>query len=258
VGHTGVLRTSALLAAPVSVVVEAARDVATVGLPVEPPGIARGLVTSGDVLVLRLGRRRIRARIESRPPDLVAAYMSGLSYRQWFRATGAGTLMTAELCWPGRVPLLARRRALSILTRRDESIAALVATRLRVVVGAALLADGRVLAARRRDIDGWELPGGKVEPGEAPAAALRREIAEELDIDIELADRVGGDVAINASSVLRIWSARISRGTPVAREHSALRWLAADELDQVDWLPADRVLLPELRSLLTFPGQSAL
>jgi 8-oxo-dGTP diphosphatase len=152
--------------------------------------------------------------------------------------------------WPGRIPFLARRRALSVLTRRDELIASLVASRLQVVVGAALVADSRVLAARRRDIDGWELPGGKVEPGEAADAALRREIAEELDIDIELAGRVGNDVVINATSVLRIWAARVSRGTPVAREHAALRWLAADELDQVDWLPADRVLLPELRSLL--------
>jgi 8-oxo-dGTP diphosphatase len=229
------------------VVVEAARDVAAAGLPVEPPGMARGLVVTGDVVVLRSGRRRIRARIECNAPESVAVYTRGLTYRQWFRETGAGTLMTAEI--RGRLPF--RRRALAVMTRRDELIAALAASRLRVVVGAALVKDGRLLAAQRRDIDGWELPGGKVEPGEHPEDALRREIAEELDVDIELGGRVGADVVINRGWVLRIWSARITRGTLVAREHAELRWLAAGELDRVDWLPADRVLLPELRSLLT-------
>lgn len=250
--HTddGVLRTSALLPAPLSLVVEAARDVATAGVAVEPPGLTRGLVASGDVVVLRLGRRRLRARIESRPLELVAVYMSGLSYRQWFRETRAGTLLTSEVRWTGRRPLLSRRRVLAVLTRRNELIRTAVACRLRVVVGAALVADGRLLAARRRDIDGWELPGGKVEPGEAPEDALRREITEELDLAVELAERVGNDVVINRGWVLRVWAARINQGTPIAREHAELRWLAADELEQVDWLPADRVLLPELRSLL--------
>lgn len=251
--HTDrVLRTSALLAAPISLVVEVARDVATAGVPVDPPGLTRGLVASGDVVILRLGRRRVRARIDSHPPEMIAATASGLSYRQWFRDTGAGTLMTAEVRWAGPAPYrLAHRQVVAAMTRRNELIATLVASRLRVVVGAALVAGGRLLAARRRDIDGWELPGGKVEPGEEPADALRREIAEELDIDIELAGRVGNDVVINHGSVLRVWAARAVRGEPVAREHAELRWLAADELDRVDWLPADRVLLPELRSLLT-------
>lgn len=251
--HTedGVLRTSVLVAAPIFVVAEAARDVATAGLPVEPPGLTRGLVASGDVVILRLGRRRIRARIECRPPESVTVNARGFAYRQWFCETGAGTLVTAEVRWQRRIPVLMRRRALSIMSRRNNLIAASAADRLRVVVGAAIVAEGRLLAARRRDLDGWELPGGKVEPGERPEDALRREIAEELDIDIELAGRVGNDVVIDDAFVLRVWAARVVRGTPQAREHAELRWLTAAELDRVDWLPADRVLLPELRSILT-------
>lgn len=123
-----------------------------------------------------------------------------------------------------------------------------------VVVGAALLdGAGRVLAAQRArppELAGWwEFPGGKVEPGEPPAAALVRECREELGVDIEVGARLGGDLPVQGGgAVLRVWTARIRAGEPVAREHAALRWLAADELDEVAWLPADRPLIDLLRA----------
>lgn len=124
-----------------------------------------------------------------------------------------------------------------------------------VVVGAAVTRAGRLLAAQRAhppDLAGrWELPGGRVEPGETAGDALRRELREELGVDVVVGDRVGADVAISGGRVLRIYAATL-RGDhePAALEHRVVRWLAADELDSVAWLPADLVLLPALRLLL--------
>ena len=122
-----------------------------------------------------------------------------------------------------------------------------------VIVGAAVLDDqGRVLAAQRAappELAGWwELPGGKVEPGETDEAALVRECAEELGIDIEVGERLGADVAIGShGAVLRVWLARVRDGAqPERREHRDLRWLAADELRHVPWLPADLPLVDQL------------
>jgi 8-oxo-dGTP diphosphatase len=123
-----------------------------------------------------------------------------------------------------------------------------------VVVGAALLdGAGRVLAAQRAgppELAGrWEFPGGKVEPGEAELAALIRECAEELGVAVRLDARLGPDLPVQGGGgVLRVWTGRIVAGAPVAREHRALRWLAIGELDDVDWLPADRPLVDLLRA----------
>ena len=129
-----------------------------------------------------------------------------------------------------------------------------------VVVGAALLdGAGRVLAAARSsppELAGrWEFPGGKVEPGETERAALVRECQEELGVVVVVGDRLGGDVQVNGGrAVLRVWTGQVVAGVPVAREHSALRWLAVDQLDSVDWLPADRPLVDLLRSSLARPA----
>lgn len=124
----------------------------------------------------------------------------------------------------------------------------------RVVVGGALVRDGVLLAAQRAhpaDIAGrWELPGGRVEPGEPEPVALRREFAEELAVDVAVGDRVGADIGLPGGKLLRIYAVTLTGGEPHAVQHQALRWLPAAELDDVDWLPADRVLLPALRSLL--------
>ncbi|MGH3433176.1 MAG: DNA mismatch repair protein MutT, partial [Thermocrispum sp.] len=69
--------------------------------------------------------------------------------------------------------------------------------------------------------------------------------------DTVVRDRVGGDVPLPGGRVLRIYAVRLPDGVvPHAVQHQALRWLPAEQLDAVDWLPADRVLLPALRSLL--------
>ncbi|MFE9653639.1 (deoxy)nucleoside triphosphate pyrophosphohydrolase [Micromonospora sp. NPDC006431] len=129
----------------------------------------------------------------------------------------------------------------------------------KVVVGAAIIADGRVLACERSappEVAGrWEFPGGKVEPGEDETTALVRECAEELGVRVELGARVGRDVRMaHGRSVLRVYVARLLHGDqPKALEHSELRWLSAAELDTVAWLPADAPIVAALRPLLTNP-----
>ncbi|HEU4568045.1 MAG TPA: (deoxy)nucleoside triphosphate pyrophosphohydrolase [Marmoricola sp.] len=114
----------------------------------------------------------------------------------------------------------------------------------RVVVGAALLDGDRLLAARRSapaHLAGrWELPGGKVEPGESDEAALVRECHEELGVQVELGQRVGGDFPLGPGLVLRVWTARATAGEPrPLQDHDELRWLPAEEWWAVDWLPGD-------------------
>lgn len=113
-----------------------------------------------------------------------------------------------------------------------------------VIVGAAILEGGRVLAAQRAEppelAGGWEFPGGKVDPGESDRAALVRECREELTVEVALGERLGPDVVLShGAAILRVWTARLLTGAPVAVEHSALRWLSAAELFEVAWLPAD-------------------
>ena len=126
---------------------------------------------------------------------------------------------------------------------------------MELVVGAVIvdsLADPQyVLAARRSRPEAlkgrWEVPGGKVEDGEAPDDALIREIREELDVTLMLGEELtpsGRDWPISDRLALRIFLAEIFVGTPRPGEsHDRLRWLSADELDSVDWLEADREAL---------------
>ncbi|MET9297988.1 MULTISPECIES: (deoxy)nucleoside triphosphate pyrophosphohydrolase [Micromonospora] len=126
----------------------------------------------------------------------------------------------------------------------------------KVVVGAAIIEGGRVLACERSappEVAGrWEFPGGKVEPGEAETDALARECAEELGVRVAVGARVGRDVRMaHGRSVLRVYAARLLHGDePKALEHAELRWLTAAELDSVDWLPADVPIVAALRPLL--------
>ncbi|WP_229371901.1 (deoxy)nucleoside triphosphate pyrophosphohydrolase [Umezawaea beigongshangensis] len=132
---------------------------------------------------------------------------------------------------------------------RAEQLAA-----ARVVVGAAIVRDGRLLVQQRawpeRDAGRWELPGGRVEPGESDAAALERECAEELDAHVVAGERRGPDVPLKPDLLLRVLTATLVSGEPRPVEHRALRWITAAELTTLDWLPADRALLPSLRPLL--------
>jgi 8-oxo-dGTP diphosphatase len=123
-----------------------------------------------------------------------------------------------------------------------------------VVVATALVRDGAVLAAQRTRPPAlagrWELPGGRVEAGETEADAVVRECREELDCAVAPAGRVGTDLLIDAG-VLRVHAAAPAGGAePRAVEHAALRWVGPDELDDLDWVDADRAVLPDLRELL--------
>ena len=125
---------------------------------------------------------------------------------------------------------------------------------MQVLVAGALVADGSLLVAQRQrppELAGlWELPGGKVAPGETEADALTRELAEELGIAVVVGDRVGADVILGRGLVLRAFSVTQTGGTLHPHDHGALRWVGAGDLADLPWVPADRAWLPDLRDLL--------
>ena len=100
--------------------------------------------------------------------------------------------------------------------------------------------------------DGWEFPGGKIQEGETPQEALKREIMEELDTEIEvgeLVDTIEYDYPEFHLSMDCFWCS-IVKGDLVLKEHEAARWLTKDSLDDVDWLPADKDLIEKIRENL--------
>src|SRR5262245_13442563 len=134
----------------------------------------------------------------------------------------------------------------------------------RLVVGAAVVdrldRPTCLLAARRTEpaalAGGWELPGGKVDPGESPLSALHREVWEELGVRVAFGAHVPGPLPgatwpLGDRYEMLVWLAEVVEGTPAPIEdHDELRWLPLDGLYAVPWLPADLPIVERLDSIL--------
>ena len=130
----------------------------------------------------------------------------------------------------------------------------------QIEVVAAIIHDGegRIFATQRGygDFkDGWEFPGGKMEPGESQEEALRREIWEELEtrivverlvqtVEYDYPNLANGRAAFHLK--MHCFWCSIESGSLILKEHEAARWLSKDQLDSVDWLPADLIVVKEL------------
>ena len=125
------------------------------------------------------------------------------------------------------------------------------------VTAAIIVKDGRILATQRHDHDAtggkWECPGGKIEPGETPEACLRRELREELGVDAEIGDLFMETTHAYPSKTveLLVYHAEIRAGTIALHAHQACRWMQINELDQLDWLAADRPIVAKIQSEFT-------
>ena len=123
------------------------------------------------------------------------------------------------------------------------------------VVAAIIIHENKIFATQRgygEFKDGWEFPGGKIEPGETSKEALVREIKEELDIEIEVKDfleTVEYDYPEFHLS-MDCFFCVIRSGELVLKEHEAAKWLTAEKLDSVDWLPADKGLVEGIREYM--------
>ena len=123
-------------------------------------------------------------------------------------------------------------------------------------VVAAIICNGDRIFATQRGYgdykDGWEFPGGKIEAGEKPEAALKREIKEELEADIVVGDHlitIEMDYPEFHLSMLCFWAELTSGSQPKLLEHEAAKWLSVNELDSVNWLPADVKVVEKIKEV---------
>ena len=124
------------------------------------------------------------------------------------------------------------------------------------VVGAAITRQGKVLVAQRSERMllplKWEFPGGKIEAGESPEAALVREIREELALDIQVGSRLGGGTALSGGRRVHlvVYGARSVQGQIALVEHAAISWALPEELHAFDWAEADIPIVKGVRDWL--------
>ena len=200
-------------------------------------GLTNGYVAPGDEITLPEGRFRVTA-VDVDGWSAVNDHSHTIDIT--LTAEPNGTAVTCPLPW--------------LLTQIRTT--ALALTNAQVVVGTAMVRNGTLLAQQRAyppEIAGlWELPGGQVEPNESDKDAVARECQEELGVEVKVGETIGPDVALPKGKLLRIYQATLAdpKATPHPHDHAALRWLTADQLNSVEWLPADRVLLPTLKQAL--------
>lgn len=176
-------------------------------------------------------------------------------------STGAGTLVTVEILLSSPIPLLSNIFR-PVLVRYGEMLLGITTLAAREpvrVVAGALISEGRVLLARRRMPSGqWELPGGKVEPGESDHQALQRELLEELSVHTMVHGRIGPIVQVEPGVILLCYRAELAAAGPIVLiDHDDHRWAGPEELESFDLLDADRQLADSLRGALQerSPGQ---
>lgn len=280
-----VLRSTVLIDAPPRTVAGLLRDSETAADALERVGhrlrTARRLLGRGDAVRITaavLPGLRIAVRttvdavsVEGMTSSLVAGPLRTLVHAVTLTPTAAGTLVLDEVRWTaplgplGRIgdAVLLRRLVLRLLAARSEVLVERAAALAEgpVVVATALVRDGRLLVAQRTRPPAlagrWELPGGRVEPGESEPEAVERECREELGALVRPTGTLGTDLPLDAA-VLRVHTAELRPGSPEPRalEHAALRWVGAEEVEAVDWVEADRAVVADLLALLapTAPG----
>lgn len=263
------------------------RAAVALGARVDAHPAATGPVADGDLLRLRRGGRRGSpgpgSLIGDRSLILQARRADPVQVPDWTVLAGPGpvTGLTVELTelapaadvgdgrrrtlvtvrWQLRARQPVRRpsgrtiRALSAAGRLLVGIVEATARAPRVVVAAAILRrvgeQTELLLARCRTGE-WELPGGKVEPRESEHEALRREIVEELGVQVTAGRRLGAPVDLGDGLELRCLTATVDPGQGPARatEHTELRWVTVDGLDEVLLRSADEAWREDLRAVL--------